>query len=239
VIFHGCVPCDAEGHFQSFPVDGVPCNGRALFEALDDVIARMSQRREQADLDLLWYLWCGPRSPLFGKDRITTLENDLVAEPEAHVETKDPYFRLIHEAPFCDQVLTEFGADPARGLIVNGHVPVKIDKGEEPLKRSGKAITIDGAFSSAYGDHGYTLILEPHRTALARHHHLESVAAAVERGEDIIPQVTEIRRNDPPRRVGDTERGDELRAEIAWLERLQDAYARNTIRSPSIQHRNV
>lgn len=231
LIFHGCVPVDARGEFLPFPVDDQPRTGRALFDALDDVLARVIEQPVTKDLDLLWYLWCGPRSPLFGKDRITTLENDLVAEPETHVETKDPYFQLIHEAAFCEKVLAEFGADPQRGLIVNGHVPVKIDKGEQPLKRSGKAITIDGAFSQAYGDHGYTLILEPSRTALAKHHHFESVAAAVEKGVDIIPTVTEVRRHDPPRRVSDTEQGAALRAELAWLERLVDAYRRNELRN--------
>src|SRR6185369_12220943 len=112
---------------------------------------------------------------------------------------------LIHEAWFCDKVLREFDVSAEDGLIVNGHVPVKIEKGENPLKRSGKAITIDGAFSQAYGDHGYTLVLEPDRTCLAKHHHFESVQAAVERGVDIIPTVTEVRHWDRPRKVADTE----------------------------------
>src|SRR5262249_46389791 len=151
-------------------------------------------------------------------------------DPDTHVETKNPYFRLIHEVPFCERVLAEFGADPQRGLIVNGHVPVKIEKGESPLKRSGKAITIDGAFSAAYGDHGYTLVLEPGQTVLAKHHHFESVEAAVRDGVDIIPTVTQIRRWDPPRRVADTERGQEVRYQIKLLEQLVDAYRRNKLR---------
>ena len=167
LIFHGCVPVDEEGRFLPMVVDGEPRAGRALFDALERVVVRSLDTHAAADLDLLWYLWCGPLAPTFGKDRITTLENDLVADPATHDETKNPYFKLIHEAPFCERVLSEFGCDPGRGLIVNGHVPVKIDKGEDPLKRSGKAITIDGAFSEAYGDHGYTLVLEPDRTFLA------------------------------------------------------------------------
>ena len=131
---------------------------------------------------------------------------------------------------FCDRILKEFGVDPARGLIVNGHVPVKIEKGESPLKRSGKAITIDGAFSEAYGDHGYTLVLEPERTLLAKHHHFESVEAAVRDGVDIIPAVTELRREEQPRRVGDTERGEEIRRMVGWLERLAEAYRSNQLR---------
>src|SRR5205085_1672199 len=191
--------------------------GRALFDALNDVLARVPDRPTDKDRDLMWYLWCGPRSPLFGKDRIATLEIDLIGDPATHVETKNPYFQLIHDADFCDRILHEFGVRTDRGLIVNGHVPVKIEKGESPLKRSGKAITIDGAFSQAYGDHGYTLVLEPERTLLAKHHHFDSVEAAVRDGVDIIPTVSVLRQWDPPRRVADTERGREIRRASAWL----------------------
>jgi fructose-1,6-bisphosphatase-3 len=230
LIFHGCVPVDAEGRFLSMVVDGEPRAGRALLDALERVVVRSPETRAPGDLDLLWYLWSGPLAPTFGKDRITTLERDLVADPATHHETKNPYFKLIHEAAFCERVLAEFGCDAARGLIVNGHVPVKIDKGEDPLKRSGKAITIDGAFSEAYGDHGFTLVLEADRTFLGKHHHFESVEAAVRDGVDIIPAITVVREWERPRRVGDTERGAEIRAEIALLERLVAAYRTNALR---------
>jgi fructose-1,6-bisphosphatase-3 len=241
LIFHGCVPVDEEGRFLPFEVDGRPAAGKALFDALDRVLARILDdastglpetplETQAADRDLCWYLWCGPRSPLFGKDKIATLEIDLVEDPATHVETKDPYFSLIHDAGFCERVLGEFGVDPKRGLIVNGHVPVKIEKGESPLKRSGKAITIDGAFSAAYGDHGYTLVLEPDRTVLATHHHFDSVEAAVKEGKDIIPSVSVIRSFEPHRTVADTERGDEIRRTISWLEKLICAYRENRLR---------
>jgi fructose-1,6-bisphosphatase-3 len=230
LIFHGCVPVDERGEFLPLRVDGREWAGRALFDAIDLVLARVADGASEKDRDLAWYLWCGPRSPLFGKDKIATFEIDLIADAATHEETKNPYFRLIHEVPFCDRVLREFGVDPGSGLIVNGHVPVKIDKGESPLKRSGKAITIDGAFSAAYGDHGYTLLLEPDRTLLAKHHHFESVEAAVAQGVDIIPEVSVVRQWDTPRRVADTERGAELAREAALLERLIQAYRTNQLR---------
>jgi fructose-1,6-bisphosphatase-3 len=127
-------------------------------------------------------------------------------------------------------VLAEFDIDPAHGLIVNGHVPVKIEAGESPVKRSGKAITIDGAFSEAYGDHGYTLVLESDRTLLARHHHFQSVDAAVRDGVDIVPSVATVRTWPRPRRTADTERGAELRGDIRLLEALLDAYQDNELR---------
>ena len=97
---------------------------------------------------------------------------------------------------------------PARGLIVNGHVPVKIEKGEAPLKRSGKAITIDGAFSEAYGDHGYTLVLEADRTFLG---HAPSLRVGRGGGARRRGHHPDHRRGaasgTAPRRVADTERG--------------------------------
>jgi len=211
-------------------VDGRSLAGKALFEALDRVVVRALEERAQDDLDLLWYLWCGPNSPLFGKDRITTLERDFISDEETHHETKNDYFARIHEIEFCEKILREFGVDPDEGLIVNGHVPVKIEKGESPVKRGGKAITIDGAFSEAYGDHGFTLVLEAERSYLAKHYHFESVEVAVRDGVDIVPSITELRRWKEPRRVADTEMGRQIRTEIKLLEHLIEAYRRNLLK---------
>jgi fructose-1,6-bisphosphatase-3 len=232
LVFHGCVPCDADGNFLPLEIDGTPLSGKPMFDAINTAVLRALEEKRPADLDLLWYLWSGPLSPLFGKDKIATLERDFIIDKQSHEEHKDPYFALINTVDFCDKVLREFGVDTARGLIVNGHVPVKIEKGESPLKKSGKAITIDGAFSEAYGDHGYTLVLEAGRTLLACHHHFESVEAALQSNTDIIPTVTLIREEPPgapPRKVADTERGAELRARITFLESLIDAYRRNLL----------
>jgi fructose-1,6-bisphosphatase-3 len=229
LIFHGCVPVDASGAFASFPVDGAERAGRALFEALERKVRRAFRGRAEDDVDMLWYLWTGPRSPLFGKDRMATFESHFVADPAAKHESKDPYFKLIHDAAFCARVCEELGGDRDHGIIVNGHVPVKIDEGESPVKRSGRAVTIDGAFSEAYGDKGYTLVLEAGRTALAQHHHFESVDEAVAAGADIIPKVTAIATHDPPRTVAGTEKGEELRREIEVLTALLRAYEDSVI----------
>ena len=220
LIFHGCVPVEEDGHLQSFTIDGYPCKGRLLFSAFENIVTRSLETPSTHNLDHVWYLWCGPRSPLFGKDRIATFERDLVEEKETHKEVKNAYFAKIHDPDFCARVLNEFNVDPGRGMIVNGHVPVKIEKGEDPLKKSKKAITIDGAFSEAYGDHGYTLVLEPNGTYLAKHHHFDSVTAAVRDGIDIIPELTEVQHWTPPRRVADTEKGRQIRAQIELLRRI-------------------
>ena len=229
LIFHGCLPVDEKGDFLMMEVDGVPHKGKALFEAIEQVVVRGMEKKALNDLDMLWYLWSGPRSPLFGKDRICTLEMYLIEDKATHHETKNPYFSLIHEKDFCRKILREFDVDDVEGLIVNGHVPVKIAAGESPLKKSGMAVTIDGAFSEAYGDKGYTLILEPRQTLLALHHHFESVEEAIQSGADIIPSVQVLREYAEPRRVAVTEQGEQSRGRVEVLRQLIDAYNGNDL----------
>jgi fructose-1,6-bisphosphatase-3 len=229
LIFHGCVPVDDDGRYLDLTIDGETVAGPALLSTFERVVHRAFREKRPKDLDWLWYLWTGPRSPLFGKDKMATIESHLIEDPHAKHETKGAWFRLVHDVAFCDRILVDFGADPATGLIVNGHVPVKLEKGEEPLKRSGKAVTIDGAFSEAYGDKGFTLILEAGRTAIAEHHHFESVDDAVKAGADIVPRVRDLRTWAEPRRVGDTEAGAAIRREIAALQALVQAYEDNRL----------
>ncbi|HEY4222782.1 MAG TPA: fructose-bisphosphatase class III, partial [Myxococcota bacterium] len=229
LIFHGCVPVDEKGVMLSYPIDGQPLAGKALLDGFERVVHRAFREKRQKDLDLLWYLWTGAKSPLFGKDRMATFEGYFVEDEAAKKENKNPYFKLANDTAFCDSIFHDFGADPTIGFIVNGHVPVKVEKGEEPLKKSGRAVTIDGAFSEAYGDRGYTLILNANRTSLAEHHHFDSVAAAVASGADIVPKVTDLRTFKTPRLVKDTETGTQIQKEIGALEDLIAAYEDNRL----------
>ncbi len=230
-IFHGCMPVDADGNFLPLVVDGEPRAGRDLFDALERVIQRALRKRDPVDLDLVFYLWTGPLSPCFGKDKMATFETYFVADKATHTEHKNPYFALIHDAAFCGKVLAEFGVDPARGYLINGHVPVKLESGEQPIKRSHRAITIDGAFAAAYGDKGFSLVLDANRMYLAQHHHFDGADAVVRKGDDLVPTVSDVEVYDRPRTVGDTEKGDELRAEIAALEQLVRAFEDNQVRA--------
>jgi len=228
-IFHGCVPVDAQGNFLPFVVDGVPRSGRALFDALDLVIQRGVRERAMADLDLIFYLWTGPLSPCFGKDKMATFETYFVADKTTQEEHKNPYFALLHDKAFCAKVLADFGVDPDRGFIINGHVPVKLDAGELPIKKSGRAITIDGAFAAAYGDKGFSLVLDAHRMYLAQHAHFDGPEAAVSQHADIVPTVSDVEVYAEPRRVGDTELGEALREEIFAIEALVTAFETNAV----------
>jgi fructose-1,6-bisphosphatase III len=228
-IFHGCMPVDEAGELQALVIDGEPRTGKALFDAIDLVVQRAFRKQQPDDVDMLFYLWTGPRSPCFGKDRMATFETYFVADKATHKETKNPYFTLIHDAGFCARILSELGVAPS-GFLVNGHVPVKLEKGETPIKASKHAITIDGAFAAAYGDKGFSLVLDAHRMYLAQHHHFEGSQAVVETGADIVPTVSDVEVYATPRTVGDTEAGDTIRSEIAALEELVAAFETNLIR---------
>ncbi len=175
--------------------------GRALFEKIEKVVRRAVVNSDPSDLDFLCYLWSGPHSPLFGKDRIATLERDFIADKSTHHEVKDSYFSLIHEVEFLRQGLDGVRYEHRGRIDCQWSCACPGGSGESPLKRSGKAITIAGAFSEAYGDYGYTLLLEPDRIVLAEHSHFDSVESAIQQGVDIIPKVQSIRAFESPRRT--------------------------------------
>lgn len=226
LLFHACVPVDASGALQSLKVDGQELSGRALMDGLASVVRRALRKRWfglDQDADWLWYLWCGPKSPLFGKDKITTFESALIEDKGTHKEHKNAYFELMHDAEFIRRIGALFGVGPDV-LVVNGHVPVKVEKGEQPIKRGGNAITIDGAFSEAYGDRGYTLVIRPERIDLAAHAPFSGVSHVIEHGSDIVPTVTTIREYAAPRCVGHTVEGERIRRLITDLKTLVQAY---------------
>jgi len=232
-IFHACVPVDDAGVPLGLEIEDQWCAGRALFTKFDELVRRAYRKTAfhlDADADWLWYLWAGPCSPLFGKDRMTTFERYFVADESTHHEAKNPYFQLIHDAGFSSRMAAEMGVDHADALVVNGHVPVQPEKGELPVKRGGNAVTIDGAFSQVYGDRGYTLVLGPEQVSLAEHHHFESVDEVIQNDADIVPKISTVCRYARVRLIGDTEEGVEIRAQISALEELVAAFRAGFIR---------
>jgi fructose-1,6-bisphosphatase-3 len=226
LLFHACVPVDAAGSPASLRVEGRDLSGRELMDALGSIVRRAMRKRWLAldsDADWVWYMWGGPLSPLFGKDKITTFESAFVADKATHKEHKNPYFDLLHDADFVKRIGALFGVGEDV-LIVNGHVPVKIEKGEQPLKKGGNAITIDGAFSEAYGDRGYTLVLHPDGIDLAEHSAFRGVHHVISAGADMVPEVTPIRSYKQPMTVGRSSAGHRIQRTIADLEVLVQAF---------------
>jgi fructose-1,6-bisphosphatase-3 len=232
LIFHACVPVDAYAKPLELQIDGKALAGRAQFDALETIVRRAfragAPNAAAGDVDWIWYLWYGDRSPLFGKDKMATFEEYFVADESVKVEKKNPYFELINNAEFCKRIGRDFGMGDDV-LIVNGHVPVKIEKGENPIKKGGNAVTIDGAFSQAYGDHGYTLILDSAGIHLAEHAHFQSIADVIDKGADMVPKWISVRKYDVPRTTAQGSRGKMIRDEIALLQKLAEAYRNGLI----------
>ncbi len=227
VIFHACLAVDKAGQYLPLTVDGKECRGPEQFDAFNRIIRRAfrnGSRASQEDKDWFYYLWAGPLSPLFGKDRMATFEAALLSDPALSKERRNPWFQKLHDPTFCQKVCSDMGVSSG-GLIVNGHVPVKVEDGEDPVKQGGGAVTIDGAFSEAYGDRGFTLILTPDCVQLAEHHAFLDPVSVVRTGEDIIPTMRNIRTYQTPRLVRDTEEGRYIQQQIDALEGLLEAYA--------------
>lgn len=232
LVFHGCVPVDEKGQPLEMSVNGSTLSGRELMDELALVVRRAMRKRWfglDGDADWLWYMWGGPRSPLFGKDKLATFETYFVADKAAQKEHKNPYFELMHDADFIRRIGRLFGCGDDV-LVVNGHVPVKIEKGEAPIKKGGNAITIDGAFSEAYGNRGYTLVLKPDRVELAEHAPFPGVEATITSGADIVPTVSVVKTYGKTRTVNDTMRGTLIRRQIQDLESLVRAYQDGVVR---------
>ena len=226
LIFHACVPTNEDGSFREVDLPNGSFSGGELFQELEQIIRRTYRAGAHMvsdDLDYYFWMWSNADSPLFGKTRLTTFERYFIEDPATHLEEKDPYFRKIHDADFCRKVGHAFGMGDDV-LIVNGHVPVKVEKGEDPVKAGGNAVTIDGAFSESYGDHGYTLVMGPNAIRLAEHSHFESVNHFLECDDDMIPKLRILRKYDKPRTVAETHESEDIEAQLASLNNLLQAY---------------
>ena len=238
LLLHACVPLNPDGSLKEVNVFGKRYTGKALYDVLDHYVragfysADPVERKRGADL--MWWLWQGEGSPLFAKSKMATFELYLVADKSARTEVKNSFYDLIEEEPVINGIFESFGMDPATSRIVCGHVPVKVKKGEDPVKCGGKVLCIDGGFSRAYqsttGIAGFTLVSNSRGFFLAAHEPLESAEAAVERELDIQSSWREVQKAPTGRTlVGDTDTGAQLKEQIADLEKLLEAYRRGLI----------
>ena len=236
LLYHGCIPMTEDGKFETVTLDGQELTGKAYLDALDAKVrtaffsAKGSKERESA-VDFFWYLWARPKSPLFGKSKLSTFERYFIADKDTHKEVYNPYYSLVKSRSTCETILREFGLEPSRSHIVNGHVPVKEKEGESPIRGEGLLFVIDGGISKAYqrqtGFGGYTLIYNSHHLALAQHKPYEQI---MENPRDSAPRVRIV--ENMPRRmlVGDTDTGARLREQIGQLQDLLTAYREGTIK---------
>lgn len=244
LLYHGCIAMNDDGEFRAFNVDGKSFAGKAFLDRVDR-LARQgyfvtdNPEQKRYGMDVMWFLWCAPMSPLFGKEKMATFERYFLADKATHAEKRNSYYSLRDTEETASKILREFGLDPATGCIVNGHVPVKVVKGERPIKANGKLVVIDGGFSKAYqretGIAGYTLIANSRGMLLASHQPFESTQKAVSEELDIDTE-TEIIYTHPFRmRVRDTDRGRLIQEQIDELHALLNAYREGLIKEHTVQ----
>ena len=232
LLYHGCVPLNEDGSLKEVQIYGKTYKGKALYDALEVYVRRaffaVNEEERERSADIMWYIWSGPNSPLFGKDKMTTFERYFIEDPETHVEKKNPYYKLLEDGTVIDNILKEFGLQGDDVHIINGHVPVQQKAGESPVKCNGKVLVIDGGFSRAYqkktGIAGYTLIYNSYVLLLAAHDPFTSAEEAVEKEEDIHSKQVAVKLTERRRLVGDTDTGLVLRERIQELKALLEAY---------------
>ncbi len=232
LLYHGCIPMKEDGRFDEMACGGRMLSGKALMDYIGEQIYKAyfpvkEEPGKEDALDLMWYLWCGAKSPVFGKDKMTTFEHYFVADKATHKEHLNPYYQLSQKEEICDRILKEFGLPTEGSHIINGHVPVKIKDGETPVKANGKLYIIDGGLSKAYQKHtgiaGYTLIYNSHHLALAEHKPFDPA------GEN-TPKVSIVEKMKNRIMVADTDKGEELKMKIADLKELVAAFRRGDVK---------
>jgi fructose-1,6-bisphosphatase-3 len=239
LMFHGCVPMNADGTLKDVRVGDGAYRGKMLLDVIErrvrEGFLNHSDPTARADgQDTLWYLWCGADSPLFGSNRMATFERYFFADKSTHTEERDPYYTYRDTEETCKMILADFGLDPETAHIINGHVPVKVMKGESPVKANGKLLVIDGGFAKAYqkstGIAGYTLIYNSHGLLLVSHEPFVSAQKAIEDEMDIHSSSFVVEYANERIKVRDTDDGAVIFGHISDLTDLLRAYETGEIK---------
>lgn len=236
LLFHANVPLNDDGSFKKISFEGETFSGKNYFDYVDRRARRAYFERRQEDLDFMYFLWCGLLAPTAGRE-FHTFERAFTDDKELWHEPADPYYTLIDDADICDKILAEFGLDAERGHIINGHVPVRVRSGETPIKAGGKALVIDGGFSTPYhektGISGYTLVSNSRGIRLLRHKKIADIKLALAENKDIESTAETVELLPRRMTIGDTDHGQGIRDEIIGLHKLLSAYQNGTIQPQS------
>ena len=239
LLYHASVPLNEDGSLHEVSVAGHHVKGVALLERVEQMIRSAydvgSESEElQIGIDYFWYLWCGPESPLFDKSKMSTFERYFIADKSTHVEEKGWYYKLRDSAAICDYIMDEFGVKGEHRHIINGHVPVKVGKGEKPIKADGRLMVIDGGFAKAYhnttGIAGYTLVYHSRGFQLVQHAPFTSTEEAILNGTDIQTTTQIVEMMGHRKMVADSDKGVELSEQVSDLEKLLMAYRKGIIK---------
>ncbi len=232
LLYHGCIPLNDDGTFERILCRGKYLSGRAYLDYCDRVVRDAVSYKRREDVDFLWYLWCGEKSPLSGRV-IKTFERSLIADKNAWHEPRNPYYVHYYSEDTCAMILREFGLNPQSGHIINGHTPIKVKDGEKPVRAGGRLLVIDGGFSRAYhettGIAGYTLIYNSHNLRLKSHHPFTSLEDALKRNVDIRSEEIVVEQFKKRRMVADSDDGREIAQRILDLKMLLLAYQKGEL----------
>lgn len=219
LLFHGCLPATESGKLMKVKFAQGTFSGKALMDYYQQAIDKAYEDITVSDdyaTDVLWYMWCGEGSSLFGKKMMKTFERYFTSDKTLHKEPSNAYYRLREEADFCQLILDDFGLDKT-GYIVNGHTPIKTLSGEDPVKADGRMLVIDGGMARPYqkvtGIAGYTLIDNSFQIYLVAHHPFTTKEEAIKNYRDIIPSKRVVKTRDVRLKIDDTDVGRELRAQ--------------------------
>ncbi len=239
LLFHASMPLNADGSLKEVDLGGTKYKGRELMHRVGMLMRAALNDDTPADerefaRDYYWYLWCGPDSPLFDKSRMATFERYFIVDPETHKEEKGYYYKLRNREEVCDMILDEFGVTGEHRHIINGHVPVRINQGETPIRANGKLMVIDGGFAKAYhnqtGIAGYTLVFHSRGLQLVQHEPFTSAEEAIKNCTDIVSTTQLVELSQHRMRVRDTDKGRELLSQIRELTELLYAYRHGIIK---------
>lgn len=229
LLIHGCIPLDEEGHMEKMEIENKTYAGRELLDKFEHFLRHAFAHPEETDdlaTDMVWYLWTGEYSSLFGKRAMTTFERYFIKDKETHKEKKNPYYHLRENEDICRKILVEFDLNPDQGHIINGHTPVKEIEGENPIKANGKMLVIDGGFSKAYqsttGIAGYTLLYNSYGMQLVAHKQFNSKQDVLCNGTDVLSVKRLVDKELERKKVRETNVGEELLQEISILNSLRE-----------------
>ncbi|MCM3052120.1 fructose-1,6-bisphosphatase [Staphylococcus warneri] len=227
LLIHGCIPVDENGEMESFEIDGEMHSGRELLDVFEYHVRKAFDDKEVTDdlsTDLVWYLWTGKYSSLFGKRAMTTFERYFIEDKASHKEVKNPYYYLREDVDMIRKMLSDFGLNPDEGRIINGHTPVKEIDGEDPIKADGKMLVIDGGFSKAYqsttGIAGYTLLYNSFGMQLVAHQEFNTKEKVLSDGTDELSVKRVVDEELTRKKIKDTNVGQELQSQIDILKIL-------------------
>ena len=227
LLIHGCIPVDENGEMESFEIEGKQHKGRDLLDVFERHVRYAYDYKEITDdlsTDLVWYLWTGKYSSLFGKRAMTTFERYFIEDKASHKEPKNPYYYLREDLDMIRKMLKDFGLNPDEGRIINGHTPVKEIDGEDPIKADGKMLVIDGGFSKAYqkttGIAGYTLLYNSFGMQLVAHQHFDSRDKVLSDGADELSVRRVVDEELQRQKIRDTNDGKVLQEQIRILKLL-------------------